>query len=699
MINNWDDYKRAIVEDIMKQDREIVIHYEGDTEFPSSNSINNQIKSLYLDARENIRGTVEDKNISGVEWKYDYIQQGGKFDFSRVTHTMTYKNSANDMKEVQDIVDNFFHENITSSMSDYEKVRTIYDFVIGELQYGYTGDTLKERNMLLGLQGQKVVCEAYAMLFAKMVTDLGYNNMIISGKAGGDGHAWNLIEIDGQWYHVDPTWGDDEDISEQDKYFLTSDEVIKNKDSSVNSRTWDESYYPKAPEVYQENHWIDKEIEELKTRTHDLNNQLKESKEEIKTSKNLKELESVKSLILELGLKLERLEESLNSLRSRVEEDFHDKITEVNILLEKSKDVYSDAMDIIGEQVSILLAEIEEAVNLAEISNNQEDVNNARSLVEQLHEGENKDTLNSRLNLVQNNIILSIKEDIEDLNNVEDVDEIEKRIISLPDGERKAQLEEQLQAKVKELNNESLLQTAIEAVKNARENMIQEAIDTAMELVKQLEEGEGKDNLLLELSNLQEKLDNEDEDTDNEDEDSDNEDEDTDNEDEDEPGIETETKEEEKDEEAIMQENSKTSKEVINELNTILKIVPNMNAKITVRDVEIKPDVKPYIYKEKEEKILVPIRFVAEALGFEVNWSKTTWNNGIKKVFLSYEGKGIVMEIGKDMAYLNGKPIEMDIAPELRNGRTYISLNFIVEILETSLNYSNVDNCIFFHIL
>ena len=46
-----------------------------------------------------------------------------------------------------------------------------------------------------------------------MITELGYNNMIISGKAGNppEGHAWNLVEINGQWYHVDPTWGDDEE--------------------------------------------------------------------------------------------------------------------------------------------------------------------------------------------------------------------------------------------------------------------------------------------------------------------------------------------------------------------------------------------------------------------------------------------------------------------------------------------------------
>ena len=115
-----------------------------------------------------------------------------------------------------------------------------------------------------------------------------------------------------------------------------------------------------------------------------------------------------------------------------------------------------------------------------------------------------------------------------------------------------------------------------------------------------------------------------------------------------------------------------------------------MNATITVGNIEINPDVKPYIYKEKEEKILVPIRFIAEALGFEVNWSKNTWSQGIKKIFLSYQGKGIIMEIGKDLAYVNGKPVKMDFVPELKDSRTYVTLDFIVEILETSFNYENI---------
>ena len=30
----------------------------------------------------------------------------------------------------------------------------------------------------------------------------------VSGTAGGEGHTWNIVTVDGERYHVDVTWGD-----------------------------------------------------------------------------------------------------------------------------------------------------------------------------------------------------------------------------------------------------------------------------------------------------------------------------------------------------------------------------------------------------------------------------------------------------------------------------------------------------------
>lgn len=54
-------------------------------------------------------------------------------------------------------------------------------------------------------------CEGYSKAFCYVARKLGLNVMTITGQSDrGLGHAWNIAEIDGEYYNVDVTW-DDED--------------------------------------------------------------------------------------------------------------------------------------------------------------------------------------------------------------------------------------------------------------------------------------------------------------------------------------------------------------------------------------------------------------------------------------------------------------------------------------------------------
>ena len=64
----------------------------------------------------------------------------------------------------------------------------------------------------------------------------------VVGNAGGP-HAWNLVKVDEQWYHLDITWNDpvpDQGERVHYQYFLISDEKLSN------DHEWIKSDYPKT---------------------------------------------------------------------------------------------------------------------------------------------------------------------------------------------------------------------------------------------------------------------------------------------------------------------------------------------------------------------------------------------------------------------------------------------------------------------
>lgn len=71
------------------------------------------------------------------------------------------------------------------------------------------------------------VCAGYAAAYMDILNRLGIPCVTVTSEEMN--HAWNLVQLDGQWYHVDVTWDDPtEDIQGRVKhqYFLLTDEEI-----------------------------------------------------------------------------------------------------------------------------------------------------------------------------------------------------------------------------------------------------------------------------------------------------------------------------------------------------------------------------------------------------------------------------------------------------------------------------------------
>lgn len=88
---------------------------------------------------------------------------------------------------------------------------------------------------------------------------------------------------------------------------------------------------------------------------------------------------------------------------------------------------------------------------------------------------------------------------------------------------------------------------------------------------------------------------------------------------------------------------------------------------------KITVDPPPYI---KNGVTLVPLRFISEAFGAEVNWEP---NIGKGTVIIKLESKVIQIEIGNITAFVDGVPYKLLVPPEIKNGRTFVPLRFISE--------------------
>jgi hypothetical protein len=92
---------------------------------------------------------------------------------------------------------------IPEDISDLEKILFLHDYLC--THYAYDGSHTSS-NLYHILEHGHGVCQAYVYLYAYLLDALAIpNDFAISKEMN---HIWNLVQVDGEWYHVDLTWDD-----------------------------------------------------------------------------------------------------------------------------------------------------------------------------------------------------------------------------------------------------------------------------------------------------------------------------------------------------------------------------------------------------------------------------------------------------------------------------------------------------------
>jgi hypothetical protein len=97
-------------------------------------------------------------------------------------------------------------------------------------------------------------------------------------------------------------------------------------------------------------------------------------------------------------------------------------------------------------------------------------------------------------------------------------------------------------------------------------------------------------------------------------------------------------------------------------------------------------DVAPYI---KDGRVMVPVRSLAEALGFQVGWEDPD------RVIMTRDGRKVVMMVGQRVYTVDGESKQMDSSPFMINGRNIVPLRFVAQELGCRVEYSESENRVY----
>ena len=92
-------------------------------------------------------------------------------------------------------------------MSDWQKVLSVHDYIVLHTVYD---ESLALKTGYDALVNGSTVCSGYTALFMDVMNRLGIpcQSVVAEDTGDGEGHSWNVVQLDGQWYHVDLTWDD-----------------------------------------------------------------------------------------------------------------------------------------------------------------------------------------------------------------------------------------------------------------------------------------------------------------------------------------------------------------------------------------------------------------------------------------------------------------------------------------------------------
>lgn len=236
-INTMYKLKEEIYTHISNREPTFEIVYKGS---------NKDITKESLDTTMNT--ALEDSYLRNSLDSWGYETESSLFNV-KLTFNITYRTSKEEELMVGEKTSEILASIIEPNRSDFEKVKAINDYIVLHAEYS-TNTSSSPYSPISILSEGRGVCLAYTLLAQKLLEKAGIESYIVEGETT-EPHAWNLVKVDGEYYHLDTTWNDpleDRKGKVQYDYFLVPDNVLSKDHAWIR-----ENYEPATANSYS---WI-----------------------------------------------------------------------------------------------------------------------------------------------------------------------------------------------------------------------------------------------------------------------------------------------------------------------------------------------------------------------------------------------------------------------------------------------------------
>ena len=177
-----------------------------------------------------------------------------------VTLSIEYLYTPDEIDKIDAKADEVLASILTDDMDDYEKLKTIHDYIVNNSKYDVerNEENTSEYNSYTAygpLFEGYATCNGYTDLMAIFLTKLGFDNFKVATTPdeisySSTGHIWNAVLFEDKWLHIDLTW--DDPVSNDGKdylfhtYFLVTTEAMKEADQGetvIEEHNFDSLYY------------------------------------------------------------------------------------------------------------------------------------------------------------------------------------------------------------------------------------------------------------------------------------------------------------------------------------------------------------------------------------------------------------------------------------------------------------------------